>query len=118
MNIEFTGRHIDVTPAIKNHVEEHFRKLDHLFDDGKPASAHVIIEVERGMSRSEVVLNWWNEVLTANTSVPDMYQSLTQTIDKVAGQARKLKDKVIDRSHRATPTAEVAATMLEEEEAI
>ena len=118
MNIEFTGRHIEVTPAIKNHVEEQFRKLDTLFDGGKPARAHVIIEVERGMSRSEVVLNWWNEVLTANTSVPDMYQSLSQTIDKVASQARKIKDKVIDRSHHATPMAEVAATMLEEEETI
>jgi len=116
MNIEFTGRHIDVTPAIKSHVEEHFKRLDHIFD-GKPANAHVIIEIDHGMSRSEVVLNWRNEVLTANTTIADMYQSLTQTIDKIETQARKVKDKVIDRSHKAKPMAEVA-TMLEEEEAV
>jgi putative sigma-54 modulation protein len=101
MNLEFTGRHIDVTPALKAHVEEHFKKIDHLFD-GKPAKAHVIIEVERGRHRSEVVINWRNEVLTAESSISDMYQSLSQTIEKIEKQARKLKDKVIDKSHRAT----------------
>ena len=100
MNIEFTGRHIEVTPAIKSHIEDHFDKIDHLFD-GKPAKAHVIIEVERGMHRSEVIINWRNEVLTAESSISDMYQSLSQTIDKIEKQARKLKDKVIDKSHKA-----------------
>jgi putative sigma-54 modulation protein len=100
MNIEFTGRHIEVTPALKAHVEELFEKMSHLFD-GKPVKAHVIIEVERGMHRSEVVMNWRNEVLTAQTSIPDMYQSLTQTIGKIEKQARRIHDKVIDKSHKA-----------------
>ncbi len=108
MNIEFTGRHIDVTPAIKEHVEDHFKKLEHLFD-GKPINAHVIIEVERGMHRSEIVINWRNEVLTAHTSIADMYQSLSQSIGKIEKQARKLHDKVIDKSHKATPTSVVAS---------
>ena len=114
MNFEFTGRHIEVTPALKAHVEDHFQKIDHLFD-GKPAKAHVIIEVERGMHRSEIVINWRNEVLTANTSISDMYQSLTQTIEKIEKQARKLKDKVIDKSHKAIKAS--AIPTLEDEAA-
>lgn len=110
MNIEFTGRHIEVTPAIRSHIEGHFKKIEHLFD-GKPAQAHVIIEVERGLSRSEVVINWRNEVLTANTSISDMYQSLSQTIDKIETQARRLKDKVIDKSHKATKASEIAISL-------
>ena len=116
MNFEYTGRHLEVTPAIRSHVEEHFKKIDHLFE-GSPASAHVIIEVEHAMSRSEVILTWRNETVTANSELPDMYQSLTQTLDKVTVQARKLKDKVIDKSHRAKPLAEVAA-MMEPDETI
>ena len=107
MNFEFTGRHIEVTPALRAHVEEHFQRIDHIFD-GKPAKAHVIIEVERGRHRSEIVINWRNEVLTANSSVSDMYQSLTQTIEKIEKQARKLKEKVIDKSHKAIKAAVVA----------
>ena len=104
MNFEFTGRHIEVTPALKAHVEDHFEKIAHVFD-GKPAKAHVIIEVERGRHRSEIVINWRNEVLTAESSISDMYQSLSQTIGKIEKQARRLKDKVIDKSHKATKAA-------------
>jgi putative sigma-54 modulation protein len=107
MNVEFTGRHIDVTPALRSHVEEQFRKIENVFD-GKPASAHVIIEVERGRHRSEIIINWRNEALTAITSNADMYQSLSQSIAKIEKQARKLKDKVIDKAHRATKAAVVA----------
>ena len=57
MKFEYTGRHIEVTPALKAHVEEQFKKVEHIFN-GKPAKAHVIIEVERGRHRSEVILNW------------------------------------------------------------
>jgi putative sigma-54 modulation protein len=107
MKIEFTGRHIEVTPALRTHVEDHFKKIDHLFD-GKPAKAHVIIEVERGRHRSEIIINWRNEVLTAESSISDMYQSLSQTIGKIEKQARRLKDKVIDKSHRATKASVIS----------
>ncbi len=108
MNFDFTGRHIEVTPALRKHVEDHFGKIGHLFD-GKPAKAHIIIEVERGRHRSEIVINWRNEVLTANSINSDMYLSLSQTIAKIETQARRLKEKVIDRSHKAQGVAFVTA---------
>lgn len=104
MIFEYTGRHIEVTPALRAHVEQHFSRIDHLFN-GKPTKAHVIIEVERGRHRSEIILNWRNDVLMANTKLADMYQSLSQTIDKIEKQALKLKKKVIDKSHRAEKAA-------------
>ena len=104
MKFEFTGRHIEVTAALRQHVEDHFARIEHVFD-GRPPKAHVIIEVEKGRHRSEIVINWRSEVLTAVSSNSDMYQSLSQTIDKIEKQARKLKDKVIDKSHRATKAA-------------
>jgi len=99
MKFEYTGRHIEVTPALKNHVEEHFGRLSHLFD-GDNAKAHVIIEVEKNRNRSEVIVNWQREVLTANTINSDMYKSLSQTIDKIEKQALKLKSKITDKHHK------------------
>ncbi|HTH51795.1 MAG TPA: ribosome-associated translation inhibitor RaiA [Pyrinomonadaceae bacterium] len=105
MKFEFTGRHIDVTEALKAHVEEHFSKIGGLFDS-KPANAHVIMEVEKpGSHRSEIILTWRSDTLTATSVDGDMYLSLTQTIDKIEKQARKLHDKVIDRSHKGTKTS-------------
>ncbi len=100
MKFEYTGRHIEVTPALRSHVEEHFERLDHLFD-GNNSKAHIIIEVERGKHRSEVIVKWRKEVLTANTSVSDMYKSLSQTIDKIEKQALRLKTKITDKQHKA-----------------
>jgi len=99
MKFEYTGRHIDVTPALRNHVEDHFGRLSHLFD-GDNAKAHVIIEVEKNRNRSEIVVNWRKEVLTANTTNSDMYKSLAQTIDKIEKQALKLKNKITDKHHK------------------
>jgi putative sigma-54 modulation protein len=108
MNIEFTGRHIDVTPALRAHVEEHFDKIEHLFD-GRSPKVHIIIEVERGRHRSEAVMNWRSDVFTAESIDSDMYVSLSQTIAKIEKQARRLKEKVIDKSHKAKRASEIAA---------
>jgi putative sigma-54 modulation protein len=107
MKFEYTGRHIDVTPALKSHVEQQFDRINHLFN-GNSTKAHVIMGVERGRHRSEVIVNWRNETLTATTSLSDMYQSLSQTIGKIEKQALRLKNKVIDKSHKAKKTGEVA----------
>ncbi len=109
MKFEFTGRHIEVTPALRAHVEDHFAKIENIFG-GKPVKVHVIIEVERGRHRSEILINWRNEALTAVSSNSDMYQSLSQSIGKIEKQARKLKDKVIDKSHRAPKASAVVST--------
>lgn len=100
MKFEYTGRHIEVTPALRSHVEEHFERINHLFD-GTDNKAHIIIEVERGKHRSEIVVKWRNEVLNATTSVSDMYQSLSQSIAKIEKQALKLKNKITDKHQKS-----------------
>ncbi len=107
MKFEYTGRHIDVTPALRSHVEEHFERISHLFD-GDSANAHVIIEVEKGRHHSEIVVKWRKEVLTANTKNSDMYQSLSQTITKIEKQALKLKNKITDKHHKAKKVGTIA----------
>jgi putative sigma-54 modulation protein len=108
MNYEYTGRHIDVTPALRSHVENHFKRLDHLFGNNN-AKAHIIIEVEKGRHRSEIIVRWRDQVLAANSTVSDMYQSLTKTIDKIEKQASRIKNKVIDRHHKAAKISAIAS---------
>lgn len=106
MNYEYTGRHIEVTPALKSHVENYFSKIKHLFD-GNVTKTHVIIEVERGRHRAEIIVNMRDRVLTANATVSDMYQALTQTIDKLEKQALKLKNKVKDKHQKAVKVSTI-----------
>jgi putative sigma-54 modulation protein len=109
MKFEYTGRHIDVTPTLRAHVESHFDKINHLFDGNDNSKAHVIIDVEKGRHRAEIIVYWHKEVLTATTTEADMYQSLTRTIDKIEKQVLKLKNKITDKHHRAKKVTVVAA---------
>jgi putative sigma-54 modulation protein len=67
----------------------------------------VIIEVEKNNHRAEIIVKWRNEVLTATTVADDMYQSLSQTIDKIEKQASRLKGKIIDKHHKAKKVSTV-----------
>lgn len=107
MMFEYTGRHVEVTPGLRKHVEDHFKKLDHIFNGTVP-SVHVIITVEKNRHIGELVVRWRDHTLTAKEVNADMYLALTRAIDKVEKQALKLKKRIIDRKQGARPTSSVA----------
>jgi putative sigma-54 modulation protein len=107
MKFEYTGRHVEVSPAIRKHVEDHFKKLDHIFNGTEP-STHVIIAVEKNRHIGELVVYWRDYTLTAKEVNADMYMALTRAMEKVVKQALKLKKKIIDRKQSARRTSAVA----------
>jgi ribosome hibernation promoting factor len=107
MVFEYTGRHVEVSPGIRGHVEDHFKKLSHIFNDST-ARTHVIISVEKNRHIGEIVVHWRDHTLTAKDTNADMYMALTRAIAKIEKQAVKLKKKIIDRKQGARPTAAVA----------
>jgi putative sigma-54 modulation protein len=108
MKFEYTGRHMDVTPAIRRHVEEHFQKIEHIFQDSSTAAAHIIIQVIKNRHIAEVLLHWREHTLTGTDTNADMYQALTRAIDKIEKQVLKLKKKMIDRKQGAMPLSSLA----------
>ncbi|HEX8709129.1 MAG TPA: ribosome-associated translation inhibitor RaiA [Pyrinomonadaceae bacterium] len=107
MEFEYTGRHVEVTPALRAHVEDHFKKLDHVFNDST-ARAHVIIDVQKNRQIGEILVHWREHTLTASDTNADMYQALSRAITKIEKQALKLKKKIIDRKQGGMPTSAVA----------
>ena len=106
MKFEYTGRHVEVSPAIRSHVEDHFKKLDHIFNNS--ATTHVVIEVEKNRHIGEVIVHWREHTLTAKDTNIDMYMALTRAMTKVEKQAVKLKKKIIDRKQGAKRTSAMA----------
>lgn len=107
MEFEYTGRHVEVTPPLRKHVEDHFQKLEHIFNDST-ARAHVIMEVEKNRQIGEVLVHWREHTLTATDTNADMYLALTRAIAKIEKQALKLKKKIIDRKQGAKRASAVA----------
>ena len=107
MTFEYTGRHVEVTPAIRRHVEEQFTKLDHIFNGTEPR-VHVILEVAKNRQIGEVIVHWREHTLTATDTNADMYMALSRAVGKIEKQALKLKKRIIDRKHNARKASVVA----------
>src|SRR6185436_1936698 len=87
MKFEYTGRHVEVSPALRRHVEDHFKKLDHIFNSDSSLTTHVIIDVEKNRQIGEIVVNWREHTLTAKDTNADMYMALTRAMAKIEKQA-------------------------------
>lgn len=93
MKVEFTGRHVEVSAAIKKHAQEQLEKIERIFDFDTAGKAHVILEVEKHRHKAEILFRWRDQELAGTAETDDMYTALAQAADKLERQALKLKEK-------------------------
>jgi putative sigma-54 modulation protein len=94
MNVEITGRHVVITPAIRSYVMKRLRKFDKFF--GSNASFHVIIDVEKERHTAEILLKSKLLDLTGTGQTDDMYASIVRAIEKLERQAIKSRGRLIE----------------------
>ena len=105
--IEFTGRHVKVTPALKTFAKEKLARIRRLMDG--PLELHVILTVEKHRHVAEIVAHGRNLSLSAKEETQDMYSSIGECIDKLETQARKHKEKLATRRRKSAPAREPEA---------
>ncbi|MGH9867634.1 MAG: ribosome hibernation-promoting factor, HPF/YfiA family [Candidatus Polarisedimenticolia bacterium] len=111
MKLDITGRHIDITPAIRDFTRDKLTKLEKWIDD--VIEAHVILSVEKHRHQAEIVLKGRHHTYTGADETGDMYVSIGNVVDKIEKQARKIKDKAVARRKHARPTKQVAQMLPE-----
>jgi putative sigma-54 modulation protein len=109
MNVEITGRHVDITPAIRAYVLKRLRKFAKIL--GEDISFHVIIGVEKERQTAEILLKSKLLDLTGKVQTDDMYNSIVRVIEKLERQALKQKSKIIDGKRQRAKTRMMAAAM-------
>jgi putative sigma-54 modulation protein len=96
--ITVTGRHIDVTDALRDHAVEKTlhacRRLD------KITSAHITFSVEKYRHITEIVVQAHGSTLRGKEETGDMYSSIDQAMSKVESQAKRLKEKIKDKKRQ------------------
>lgn len=97
MQIDITGHHVDVTPALRAYVTEKMQKLVRHFD--QVISIHVILNVEKLQHLAEATVNAGGRQLFATESASDMYASIDGLIDKLDRQVRRHKDRITNHHH-------------------
>ena len=92
MQINITGHHIEVTPALRAYVTEKFQRISRHFDN--VISIDVILKVENHHKHAEAKINTAGKSLFAMESDSDMYAAIDGLIDKLDKQVRRHKDRV------------------------
>ena len=106
MNVEITGRHVVITPAIRTYVLKRLRKFTRIL--GEDISFHVIIDVEKERQTAEILLKSKLLSLTGTGVTDDMYSSIMRAIDKLERQALKHKSKLIEGKRQRAKAKSVA----------
>lgn len=107
MEFEFTGRHVDITPAVEQLARKELGKLDRVLDSA-PMRAHVTVSVEKHRKRTEIVVYWRDSVFTAVGENNDISQSVTTAAARVAKQALRVKEKFQTKKRSRSSVKEVA----------
>jgi len=97
MQLNVTGHHVDVTPALKGYVEKKLDRIErhsaHVLD------VHCILTVEKLRHKAEATVNLNGGKVYADAVHDDMYAAIDALTDKLDRGVKKHKEKLTD--HRA-----------------
>lgn len=119
MQVEYTGRQIEITPALKKFTEKHLKKIRKIL--GEAIEVNVILIVEKHRHIAEINLKSRHFKFIGTEVTPDMYNSITAVLAKIERQALRQKEKFIAQKRKSgeTPRTKPVAIPVEimEEEA-
>lgn len=99
MNLDITGHHIDVTPALRDYVVSKLDRLERHFDN--VTNTHVILTVEKTTRhKAEATIHLSGSTVYADVEDENMYAAIDALADKLDRQVLRHKEKMKDH-HRS-----------------
>ena len=92
MQINISGHHVEVTPALRDYVNTKLERLNRHFD--QITNTHVVLTVEKSRQRADATLHVSGADLAASAESEDMYAAIDFLADKLDRQLIKHKEKV------------------------
>jgi putative sigma-54 modulation protein len=91
MNVEYTGRHYEVTPAIRKDVESGLTKIRKILGD--KFETKVVLAVEKRRHKAEITISPRNGPLVGLAQAGDMPSAVSEALDHLEKQAVKYKTR-------------------------
>ena len=102
MNLRINSRHLEVTPAIRSHLEDRLERIRKHFNHVIDASAFLMVDKakEKDLRQTaELTLHLKGKELFAEAHHQDLYQAMDAVVDKLDRQLLKHKERIQD--HRS-----------------
>jgi len=102
MNIEISGRHFNLTDAMKEHVEKKLATIERFYDGIN--DVHVILEVTSGTNHVHIQLRGNHLKLDSKSKSHDIYSAFDDAFETLESQIRKYKDRMHCHPYRKNHT--------------
>lgn len=94
MKLTVTGRKIEITDGIRDHLNNKMEKTISNLDEA--ADVHVALNVEKHRHFAEITVKTKGFTVHSQEETNDLYTSMDKALEKMEKQLRKHKDKVKD----------------------
>ncbi len=98
MQLNLTGHHIEITPALRDYVDNKLERLERHFDH--VTTTHCVLTVEKLRHKAEATVHVSGGRIYADAVEEDMYAAIDCLIDKLDRQIKKHKEKLSDHHAR------------------
>jgi putative sigma-54 modulation protein len=95
MNLNLTGHHVDITPAIRDYVTSKIERITRHFD--QVIDVNVILTVEKLKRKAEASVHVSGRDIFCETDHEDMYAAIDALVDKLDRQILKHKGRNVVR---------------------
>ena len=92
MQLNLTGHHLEITPALRDYVGSKLTRLERHFDH--MTDVHCILSVEKLRHKAEAKVNVSGSTLFADSVEGNMYAAIDTLVDKLDRQIKRHKEKV------------------------
>jgi putative sigma-54 modulation protein len=104
MQLKLSGHHVELTPALRSHVEKKLEKISRHFDQVIDVSC--VLTVEKLEHKAEATLHVSGGAIHADAIDGNMYTSIDLLADKLDRAVKKHKEKISD--HHASEARKTA----------
>jgi putative sigma-54 modulation protein len=106
MNLQISGRHLEITPAMHAYVTEKLERVTRHFDHVIEVSA--VLSVEKLKQKAEATVHLSGKDIYVESIDEDLYAAIDTLADKLDRQVQKHKQKLQDHRRGQKPVHDEA----------
>jgi ribosome hibernation promoting factor len=91
MNVEYTGRQYEITPAVRQQVEHGLQKIEKIL--GTAFDTHVILAIEKHRHIAEITVTVRTHAIVGVSEAAEMMIAVNEALDRIDRQAVKYKGR-------------------------
>lgn len=99
MQVDITGHRLEITDALRGHVEKHCRHIAGMAQT-PPPRAHVVLGAAGQGFSCDMQMRLDGAEVVAKGEAADMYEAIDRTAEKIGRQVRENKGRRLARRHK------------------